>query len=199
MIEETVGKYHVEYNEENHSYYVNGQKAISVTTLIKWANPLKYSGIDEEILKKAAEYGTKVHEAIENYETIGMADKEVEELSDYLFLKKHYKWEVKECEKIIVIPYKDIYIAGRLDMIMELNGTIGIVDIKLFAKMFVERIFYTQESFLYKIWRDPKKNILNIKELSSLIHFPHGRFNQNPRLARQKFKIVPAPDDLPRD
>ena len=72
-------------------------------------------------------------------------------------------------------------------------------DIKLFAKMFVERIFYTQESFLYKIWRDPKKNILNIKELSSLIHFPHGRFNQNPRLARQKFKIVPAPDDLPRD
>ena len=72
-------------------------------------------------------------------------------------------------------------------------------DMRLFAKIFVERRFYTQESFLKKIRRDPKNNILNIKELSSLIHFPHGRFNQNPRLAWQKYKIISAPDDLPWD
>lgn len=72
-------------------------------------------------------------------------------------------------------------------------------DIQMFARIFVERRFYKQESFLKKIRWDPKANVLNIKELSSLIHFPHWRFNQNPRLAWQKYKIVAAPDDLPWD
>ena len=72
-------------------------------------------------------------------------------------------------------------------------------DLDLFARNFVERIFYTQKSFLNKILHPAKNNVLNIKELSSLIHFPHGRFNQNPRIARQKFKIVPAPDDIPSE
>ena len=72
-------------------------------------------------------------------------------------------------------------------------------DLNLFARNFVERIFYTQKSFINKITHKAKNNVLNIKELSSLIHFPHGRFNQNPRIAWQKFKIVPAPDDLPSE
>ena len=72
-------------------------------------------------------------------------------------------------------------------------------DLDLFARNFVERIFYTQKGFLNKIIHKAKNNILNIKELSSLIHFPHWRFNQNPRLAWQKYKIIAAPDDLPWD
>lgn len=72
-------------------------------------------------------------------------------------------------------------------------------NIELFAKSFVWRVFYTEDTFINKIIHKAKNNILNIKELSSLIHFPHGRFNQNPRLARQKYKIVAAPDDLPGD
>ncbi|HNG96957.1 MAG TPA: TraM recognition domain-containing protein, partial [Candidatus Absconditabacterales bacterium] len=43
----------------------------------------------------------------------------------------------------------------------------------------------------------PKQTIMSIKELSSLYHFPHSRFNKNPRIRWQKFKIVPAPDYLP--
>jgi hypothetical protein len=72
-------------------------------------------------------------------------------------------------------------------------------DLDLFARNFVERIFYTQKGITNKIVYKAKNNVLNIKELSSLIHFPHGRFNQNPRIARQKFKIVPAPDDIPNE
>ena len=41
--------------------------------------------------------------------------------------------------------------------------------------------------------------ILNIKELSSVIHFPNSKFNRNPRLRRQNFKIVPAPDNIPTE
>ncbi|MBP7007877.1 hypothetical protein KBB05_04090 [Patescibacteria group bacterium] len=49
------------------------------------------------------------------------------------------------------------------------------------------------------IFHTPKKMIMSIKELSSLYHFPHSRFNKNPRIRRQKFKTVPAPDNLPNN
>jgi hypothetical protein len=46
-------------------------------------------------------------------------------------------------------------------------------EIVPFAKAFVERIFYTEDTFINKIFHKAKNNVLNIKELSSLIHFPH--------------------------
>jgi hypothetical protein len=72
-------------------------------------------------------------------------------------------------------------------------------DLQTFAKNFVQRIFLSNGNWIKKIFSNERKDILNIKELSSIIHFPHGRFNQNPRIARQKYKIVAAPDDLPQE
>lgn len=72
-------------------------------------------------------------------------------------------------------------------------------NLQTFAKKFVQRLFTKQGNFLKKVLIKEKEDILNIKELSSLVHFPHGRFNQNPRIAWQKYKIIAAPDDLPQE
>ncbi|NOZ44891.1 MAG: hypothetical protein GXP45_07260 [bacterium] len=72
-------------------------------------------------------------------------------------------------------------------------------NIQTFAKEYIRRTFYHNKSFFQRISKPVSLQLLNIKELSSLIHFPHSRFNQNPRLAWQKFKIVPAPDNLPTE
>ena len=72
-------------------------------------------------------------------------------------------------------------------------------DIKTFAKDLVLRNFYTNAGTFTEIKEFHKENILNIKEMSSIVHFPHARFNQNPRLARQNSKIVAAPEDMPSD
>ncbi|MDR2541541.1 MAG: hypothetical protein LBD11_07485 [Candidatus Peribacteria bacterium] len=72
-------------------------------------------------------------------------------------------------------------------------------DLQTFAKNFVQRIFLSNSTWIKKIFSNERQDILNIKELSSIFHFPHGRFNQNPRIARQKYKIIPAPDDLPQE
>ena len=72
-------------------------------------------------------------------------------------------------------------------------------NIKKFAKHYVMRLFYSDNTLLDDLKNFKKTTILNIKELSSIIHFPHWRFNQNPRIAWQKFKIIPAPDDLPSE
>lgn len=70
-------------------------------------------------------------------------------------------------------------------------------NIHTFMKEFVlrqhTRPYFTWENMMFVI----KSQILNIKEVSSIFHFPHIRFNKNPRIKRQKFKIVPAPDNLP--
>ena len=70
-------------------------------------------------------------------------------------------------------------------------------DIVNFAKETINRIFFTDRWRWTNINEMDKKMILNIKELSSIVHFPHARFNLNPRISRQRYKIVPAPDNLP--
>ena len=72
-------------------------------------------------------------------------------------------------------------------------------DLQTFARHYSLRILYPDTSLLTNILRFNPSTVLNIKELSSIIHFPHGRFNQNPRIAWQKFKVIPAPDDLPSE
>jgi len=32
-----------------------------------------------------------------------------------------------------------------------------------------------------------------------MLHFPHSRFNLNPRISRQKYRVVAAPDNIPRE
>ena len=72
-------------------------------------------------------------------------------------------------------------------------------NLSKFTKDFVMRSLIPNCSILKQMFSNEETNILNIKELSSMIHFPHGRFNLNPRLAWQKYKIVSAPDNLPNE
>lgn len=41
--------------------------------------------------------------------------------------------------------------------------------------------------------------ILNVEEIASIFHFPHSKYNPTPEIKWQKFKIVKAPDNLPKD
>ena len=72
-------------------------------------------------------------------------------------------------------------------------------NVNKFTKEFVLRLFtrpyFTFKHMLFRI----RAQILNIKEVASIFHFPHNRFNKNPRIVRQKFKIVPAPDNLMKE
>jgi energy-coupling factor transporter ATP-binding protein EcfA2 len=69
--------------------------------------------------------------------------------------------------------------------------------IRQFIHEFVDRLFFTDHGLVHNLMHYKDKMIFNIKELSSIIHFPTFKFNKNPRIARQKYKIVPAPDNMP--
>jgi len=72
-------------------------------------------------------------------------------------------------------------------------------DMQQFAKDFINRLFRNDNGRLSSILKRNKKMILSIKEVSSIIHIPNAKFNRNPRISRQKYKIIPAPDNLPTD
>lgn len=73
-------------------------------------------------------------------------------------------------------------------------------NMRQFAQEFVQRMFFTTLPFWQQMHHyDDKPMILNIKELSSIIHFPTFKFNKNPRIAWQKYKVVPVPDNMPSE
>ncbi len=43
------------------------------------------------------------------------------------------------------------------------------------------------------------KMILNVEEIASLFHFPHSKYNLSPEINWQNFKIVKAPDNIPKE
>lgn len=144
-----IGNNVLEFDEESHTYWCDGQKCISVTQLLKFKFPRKYEGIDEEVLKRAAEKGTFIHESIEMYEKYGIESNEIQEFRDYLFLKKQFKFEVTDNEIPIIIKYKDLIICGRLDEVLREAGKTGLGDIKSTATFDKEYLAYQLN--LYKL------------------------------------------------
>lgn len=70
-------------------------------------------------------------------------------------------------------------------------------DDTTFVSSIINRTF-SDRWLTWGFWWTPRM-ILNIKELSSIIHFPHFKFNKNPRIKRQNYKIIPAPDNIPQE
>lgn len=68
-------------------------------------------------------------------------------------------------------------------------------DLKKFFQSFLLRSFDRNE-WIMNMW---KRQLWNIKEITSLYHFPHSRFNKSPRIKWQMYKVVSAPDNLPEE
>ena len=121
----------LEYYEETHQYLVDGICVPSVTQILKVKFGNKYADVRPSVLNNAAEEGTRVHKAIENYEKLNAEDVTCEELKNYKFLKRQYKFECLDNE-VPIILFKDGYpiAAGRIDLVLELDKETGLGDIK---------------------------------------------------------------------
>jgi len=60
--------------------------------------------------------------------------------------------------------------------------------------------------FIFRAFRRPHNNklkqktsILSCDELASLFHIPNNKYNRSPLIAWQRFKLAPAPSDLPTE
>ena len=120
----------LEYIDDIHAYLVDGVIVPSVTQILKLKFGNKYDNVSRQTLKRAAEKGTEVHEAIENYCKHG-TESNLVEVRNFKFLQKQYQFKVLDNE-VPVILFKDgePIAAGRLDLVLEMDGRIGGGDIK---------------------------------------------------------------------
>ena len=140
----------LEYYDEEHLYIFNGEILPSITQILKVRFGNKYFGISKEVLDKAAEKGTALHKAIQDYEELNFDDITNRELSNYKFLKKHFKWKVEKCEQPIVLFKNGKPIAaGRLDLTVVIKNMFGILDIKRTSTF--DKEYVTYQTNLYRI------------------------------------------------
>lgn len=144
-----INGYTLEYFDDGHIYLVDGVIVPSITQLLKIRFGGKYQGIDKTTLQRASEAGTRVHDAIENYcQTGEMAD--MPEVSNFRFLQRKYGFEVLENETPVILFLNDDPVsAGRLDMVIKMNGQIGGADIKRTSTLDKEYLAYQLN--LYRI------------------------------------------------
>ncbi len=142
--------YTLEYIDEIHQYLVDGICVPSITQILKIKFGNKYANVDKKVLDNAAEKGTRIHTAIEEYEKWKIEDISCQELKDYKFLKKTYKFKCLDNE-VPVILFKNgkPIAAGRLDLVLELDSKKGLGDIKRTSILDKEYLGYQLN--LYKI------------------------------------------------
>ena len=120
----------LEYIDETHTYIYNGIVLPSITQVLKVKFGNKYDGIPQDVLQRAAQRGTELHKAIEDYEKQGI-ESDVPELRNWKFLKRAYKFECIENEVPVVLFQGDEAVAcGRLDLVLKEGDKIGLGDIK---------------------------------------------------------------------
>lgn len=119
----------LEYDDASHTYLVDGIIVRSVTQLLKLKFGGKYDGIDAGVLKAAADRGTAIHKAIEEYCKTGR-NEDVPEVRDFKFLQHHYNFQAFGNEMPIVLDFAGDTYAGRLDLILRIEDQFAVADIK---------------------------------------------------------------------
>lgn len=139
----------LEYFDETHTYLYDGLMLPSVSQILGAKFRNEYASVPPAVLNNAAQRGTAVHKAIENYNNSGYDDGS-EAVRNFKFLQKQYGFEVLDSELPLVIFKDDMPIAcGRLDMTMLIDGKTGIADIKTVSALNKEKIAYQLN--LYRI------------------------------------------------
>lgn len=149
MMTNEIAGHTLEYYDEDHLYICDGVVVPSITQILKVKFGNKYNRVSGAVLNRAAEKGTAVHSAIESYCKHG-TESELPELRGFKFLMKHYHFTPLANEVPVILFRDGVPIAaGRLDLVLEIDGKIGLADIKRTATLDKEYLAYQLN--LYRI------------------------------------------------
>ena len=127
------------FNPDDHSYYLpEKDKTLSGITgmLERQLFPNTYDGIPESILRQAAEYGTQVHEAIEDFDMNWQNDG-TQEVHDYINLCAEHSL-VHEVSEYLITDNENY--ASMIDKVYRVDDdTFDLCDIKTYNALDSER------------------------------------------------------------
>lgn len=171
----------IEFVEQEHIYLYDGVIIPSVSNILAFIFPNKYKDVPDYILQNKAEYGSLVHELVEQLEN-GKTIEELKQdygfnyiveasLEQHLRLKKEYEIETISQEEMVC--YKGLY-GGRYDSEAMIKGELSLVDRKTTAELDEEYLSWQLSYYelakgkrykkLYVEWL-PKKGLGKIVEI----------------------------------
>ena len=117
------------FQEDEHRYFLNGKELSGVTQVItKQLFPHSMDGIPKHILNASAEYGSKVHKILENWDKLWQKDDESVELQDYRSICREYGL-IHEASEYLVTDFQNF--ASACDKVYRVSDdTVSIGDIK---------------------------------------------------------------------
>ena len=139
----------LEYIDDTHTYLYDGVVLPSVTQLLQKKFGRKYDGIPKSVLQRAAERGTALHKAIENYEYQGI-DTDLQELQNYKRIKEENGFQVIGNEiPLVLFQDGEPVSAGRCDLFLAYQGVFGLGDIKRTYRL--DRNYLTYQLNIYRV------------------------------------------------
>ena len=132
MKESNLKKSPVIFNEDEHTYTLDGKVLSGVTPIVAWLFPETYKGIPESILAQAAQYGGMIHKKIELADSMGIVDDPL--VQAYIDIKEE-KGVKTIANEFLVSDEKRI--ASSIDLLMEGND---IWDAKTTSKVHIPNV-----------------------------------------------------------
>lgn len=117
------------FDEKDHRYFLNGKELYGITSVITHQlYPNAFDGIPKKVLEASAEYGSRVHKILENWDKLWQKDENSMELQDYISICREYGLVNLENE-YLVTDFNNF--ASACDKVyMNSDGTVSIGDIK---------------------------------------------------------------------
>ncbi len=169
----------VVFDQEHHTYTLDGQQLSGVTPIISWLFPDTYAGIPAAVLDAAAEYGSLIHSKCELFDSLGIlpSDETQPVITDYKRICEAKGFRVK-CSEYLVSD--EHLVASCIDKVLE---DMSLCDIKTTSKLHVlnvtiqlsiyawlfERQTAQSVPHLYAIWLPkPQYGMAEVRELERI-------------------------------
>ena len=117
----------VVFEPEHHTYNLDGKMLSGVTAIVKWLFPNTYAGIPEDVLMRAADYGSLIHSKCELADSLGIANEPI--VQEYQRIIKDAGLQVA-CSEYLVSD--EMNVASSIDKVFT-EDSLG--DIKTTSKV----------------------------------------------------------------
>ena len=156
----------VVFEPEHHTYNLNGKLLSGVTAIVKWLFPDTYAGIPDDVLMRAADYGSLIHSKCELADSLGIANEPI--VQEYQRIIKDAGLQVA-CSEYLVSDEKNI--ASSIDKVFR-DDSLG--DIKTTSKIHEVNVIVQLSiyAYLYELQTGRKVNKLY------LIWLPKPQYGQ---------------------
>ena len=152
----------VTFVDSTHTYMVDGVEVPSITRLLDIKYGSSYGFVDPDLLKKASEYGTAVHNQLSEFIDGRMKDPSFScettypEVYEYFdFVEPIYGVEPVMTEQVVILYGKDGVPAacGRFDLLCKVKGELTLADFKTTTSLNKTHIIGQLNLYLIAAWQ----------------------------------------------